>query len=520
MLPEGLPERTLGWGVLNWGSKYLAQPDGDHAGDTWKYTNEQARFLLWFYAVDETGRFIFNKGMLSRAKGWGKSPLLAAICCTELCGPVKFSHFDAKGNAVGKVHPSAWVQLAAITVDQTKNTMLLVGEMLSNGLAKEHYSLEVLQTVVRNPRNHGLLETITSSPRSAEGQRPTFVVKDETHLWVPSEKGPEFSQVLDRNTGKVGGRSIDTTNAPVPGQGSVAELVDMKYQQILDAGIDPKDGKLLYDSVEVFVEDIYDKEAVWPKLEENYGDAAKSKGGWVDLDRIWEEINDPGTPEAVARRFYFNQRVRSTSQWLNVKKWEECGDKDVAPLSTTDRIALGFRGRTRTGAVGLVACRLSDSALFVMRSWETRQDIKDDEISYQQVDDFVKGVLDNYNVKFMYAMPQNWQDIVGRWYEANEDVVEVFWTSQKAKWVRAIEQFETAVHTTRLKHIHTPILTRHLFNCHTEVTPQGDTLIRKASQHSPEFIDVAEAAILAFDAARVAIEKGYDQDNEYEVFTF
>ena len=41
MLPKGLPEQTLGWEILDWGQTYLAQPDGEHKGDTWKYSKEQ-----------------------------------------------------------------------------------------------------------------------------------------------------------------------------------------------------------------------------------------------------------------------------------------------------------------------------------------------------------------------------------------------------------------------------------------------------------------------------------------------
>jgi hypothetical protein len=45
------------------------------------------RFILWWYAVDEFGRFVYRKGVLQRMKGWGKDPLLAVICLVELVGP-------------------------------------------------------------------------------------------------------------------------------------------------------------------------------------------------------------------------------------------------------------------------------------------------------------------------------------------------------------------------------------------------------------------------------------------------
>lgn len=70
---QPLPELSLGWGVLDWCSTYLAQPDGANKGDTWTFTDEQARFLIHFYAVDEHGKFLYRRAILERVKGWGKA---------------------------------------------------------------------------------------------------------------------------------------------------------------------------------------------------------------------------------------------------------------------------------------------------------------------------------------------------------------------------------------------------------------------------------------------------------------
>lgn len=66
-----LPAKTLGWQVLAWTAEYLRQPDGPDAGKMWRYTNEQARFILHWFALDEHGRFAYRYGMLRRVKGWG-----------------------------------------------------------------------------------------------------------------------------------------------------------------------------------------------------------------------------------------------------------------------------------------------------------------------------------------------------------------------------------------------------------------------------------------------------------------
>ncbi|MEU3708999.1 hypothetical protein [Streptomyces catenulae] len=62
-----LPERTLGWQIAGWAAEFLKAEDGG----PWRFTSEQLRFVLWWYAVDEAGRFVYRKGVLQRLKGWG-----------------------------------------------------------------------------------------------------------------------------------------------------------------------------------------------------------------------------------------------------------------------------------------------------------------------------------------------------------------------------------------------------------------------------------------------------------------
>ena len=61
-----LPEHTLGWEILGWVAEWLTFSDGR----PWMATPEQARFILWFYAVDHRGKFCYRKAVLQRMKGW------------------------------------------------------------------------------------------------------------------------------------------------------------------------------------------------------------------------------------------------------------------------------------------------------------------------------------------------------------------------------------------------------------------------------------------------------------------
>ena len=55
----------------------------------WKFTLEQARFLLWWYSVEPSGRFTYRDGVFQRLKGHGKDPLGACLSGGEMLGPVR-----------------------------------------------------------------------------------------------------------------------------------------------------------------------------------------------------------------------------------------------------------------------------------------------------------------------------------------------------------------------------------------------------------------------------------------------
>ncbi|GLZ81399.1 hypothetical protein Afil01_62060 [Actinorhabdospora filicis] len=129
------------------------------------------RFLLWFYAVDNYGRFLHRKAVLQRLKGWGKDPLAATLAIVEFVGPSRFSHWSPlTGEPVGKAHPQAWVQVAAVSRDQTRNTMTLMPSLMSDELIAA-YGIKPGIEVIRANHGRQRLEAVTSSYRALEGAR-------------------------------------------------------------------------------------------------------------------------------------------------------------------------------------------------------------------------------------------------------------------------------------------------------------------------------------------------------------
>ena len=168
-----LPEHTLGWQIAEWCADYLLNEEGD----PWEFTLEQLRFILWWYAIDERGKFIYRRGVLQRAKGWGKDPLLAVICLVEFVGPCRLAYWD-NGNPVAEPVKAPFVQVTAVDQSQTDNTMDMLAVLASDKL-KATYKIKPGVEIWRADGGKRKLIASTSNYRSAEGRRTTFTVLNE-----------------------------------------------------------------------------------------------------------------------------------------------------------------------------------------------------------------------------------------------------------------------------------------------------------------------------------------------------
>lgn len=511
-LKEGVPhpKRSLGYQVLRWAEKYLLQPDGEHAGQPWQFTVEQKRFILWLYAIDSRGRWLYSSASLRRPKGWGKTPLLAALAIIEFIGPCRFSHFDKKtGLPIAKAVGLPLIQIAATSIDQTANTRDMVRGMLANSPAEVEYDIEIGKERIQfRSGRPGRIEPVTSSSRTLEGARPTFVIGDETHHWISSNGGIGVYEVLDRNVRKTtgaGSRFVESTNAFNPNEESVA-------QRTYDAFMKKPNSKLLYDCVEADCDDIdlTDVEAVELGLRQAYGDSH-----WVDIQGLIDAIQDPRTTKAQAYRFYLNKIQESADAWMAKPIWNGLL-KDIDPIKPGDQIAIGFDGSLYSDATAIVGCRLRDGKLFLIhldedpgipgREWQ---------VDTLLADKRMREAFATYRVEWVYADPSYWQNVVGTWAldfkEADRDGRDIVFefSPQRAKQMcEAVERFHTAAHLAEgICHDGNPDLARHVSNAVAYEVPQG-TLIRKESKRSRKKIDAAVAAVLAYEARAEAIADG------------
>jgi phage terminase large subunit-like protein len=527
-----LPERSLGWGILNWLFKYVRSPGGEFAGDNFLPTDEQARFILWWYAVDENGRFTYRSGVLRRMKGWGKDPLAAAIALAELCGPVAFSHFDTKGNPVGKQRHAAWVQLAAVSQEQTKNTLSLFPVMISSDL-KADYGLDVNKTIIYS-REGGRIEAVTSSPHSMEGNRPTLVIQNEIQWWVEAVQGHDMAGIIEGNVKKSPGgvaRILSICNAHIPGEDSVAERIWDAYQavqsgQAVDVGT-------LYDALEAPADTPVSEippESVDPegyaeglqKLREGL-EIARGDATWLDLDTIIESILDIKNPLTESRRKFLNQINAAEDSWIAPHEWDRL--KSEVKLEPKDRITLGFDGSKSNDHTALVACRIEDGALIPIKVWNPEN--YGGEIPREDVDAVVHSMFERYDVVAFRADVKEFEAYVDQWSRkwknklkvkaSPNNVIAFDMRGNQKRFAMDCEKFLDAVLEQELTHDGSPVLRQHVLNAHRHPTNYDAISIRKASKDSSRKIDAAVCAVLAWGARQDYLMSKYSRNRKAAV---
>lgn len=504
--PDGpLPARSLGGAVWAWCHRYIRQPDGPNAGGPWSFTPEQARFVHRLYAVDDDGRFLHTRAVLRRAKGWGKSPFMAALAIVELCGPCRFGGWDGdEPIAVEAAMP--WVQIAGVSEKQTVNTMSMVLAMLQESPAVAEYGLDLGLTRVFTAAG-GRLEPITASAPTAEGARPTFVILDETHHWTQANGGDKLASVIRRNLGKSrdgSARSVETTNAHEPGQDSVAELSFDGWRAQRDGRT--RRSRLLYDSRESGpVLDLADEDDLMVGLAQAYGDSS-----WVDLERIRDEVYDPVNTPSMSRRFYLNQVVAAEDAWLAPNQWAACADP-ARVVADRDRIALFFDGGKTDDATALVGCRIEDGHVFVAGCWQAPAGRAGDgwEVDRVEVDAAVQAAFDRWDVAAFYADVALWESYIDVWRDRWSDQLQVWATTGSGKrghavawdmrsrvgeFTAAAERFAADVVSGDLTHDGDSRLAAHVANARRAVNRFGVS-IRKEGRESSRKIDLAVCAV-------------------------
>lgn len=520
------PFPSLGWGVLAWTYRYLPSPSDEHRPLV--YTVEQARRIVRWYELDpDTGEFIYLRLILEDAKGWGKSPMAASLMLAEFAGPTRFVGWDDDGEPIGgrwgdDGSPPPLIQIAAVSEDQTENTYGALYAMLTmnDSSASKALAIDAGLTRIRfRGGRRGSIEPVTARAGSKEGFRLTAGVADETHLWVQRSGGHRLYRVLRRNLAKMNGRLIETTNAPVIGEGSVAEMHDPEHPEpdVLHyaprpAGPEPDPS--------------WEDEQLKAALDQVYGGVP-----WSDTRRLVRELRDRSTPWDDALRFWFNIRTTGNQRAVDPRIWAALAQPQEVPPGTV--VGLGFDGSISRDATALVGCTRT-GYLFPVHIWERPADADPDwRIPRQEVAEAVERSFAVWRVGLLLADPPRWATEIEDWAERyalgkkpEDQRVLAFDTNQSRRMAPALDRFLTAIRESAprpdlpddqqpvrlITHAGDEALTRHVVAARLQKVrlqadeSDGRSMYVLTKGEDRAWIDAAVASVLAYQAAMTMTE--------------
>lgn len=543
---------TLGYYALDWIIENLAAPDRQ-SYQPFIPTQEQADFILRFYELDpKTGRRLIRRGVLSRSRGWGKSPFLSAIAILEGLGDVVPAGWDARGRPVGMPWArvrTPLVQVVAASEAQTANSWSALLEMLAGDapVFDNYPGLEPMGGFVNLP--WGQIMPVTTSSTSLKGARPVFVVADQTEQWTRSNRAVDVYDVIVNNVYKVGGSILESPNAFTPGMDSQAERTATAARDIIEGRNKKLSTGMLYDHREAPPEtDLGDDQSLTFGLRFAYGDSSGHPDGcvihdpacapgWVDLQGIKERIWQTDAQPQVSRSDWLNQITYATDSWLS--QHEVSGATDATKVvADKDLITLGFdgsRGRAKgkPDATALIGCRVSDGHLFELGVWEASEvtaEWSDWSPPMPEIEAAIRAAFGRYRVAAFYADPaKDWRSHVNAWeaefgakvtVKARQGHPFEWWmTGGRAGAVQAaVEQLEGAIRNRDATLSGEFRLVQHLINARRRLS-HGKLALGKENDYSPRKIDAAVAAVLAWQARLDALAAGVTKTTEKKTYS-
>lgn len=518
---------TLGYDVGEWIQDTLVLADGYRQGAPYLLTDEMWRFLIHFYRLYPDAQpyphprsLRYTGGQLRRSQKWGKDPFGAAIVWAEAIGPSRFDGWDARGEPIGRPYPTPLIVELGTSEDQTDNTWRPTLGMARLGPLAGDRRIIALDASKIDLVSGGKIEPATTSAKARLGAPMTFTTITESHLFTLQGGYRKVAAAVKRNVAGMDGRWLELTNAWDPTEGSEGQVT-------ADSG----DPTVYVDTVEPQrVEDLEDSEALQAELARQYGDSARARGGWVNLERIAAECKSNRHLEADKRRFFLNEIVVGESVLVDPLKWEAKA-RPGSGLLAQESIALGFDGSKYRDATALIASRMRDGRLFTVRIWERPEKSDADwKVPTAEVDSVLKDVFEAYRVAVLFADPYRWQDYLDAWSALWPDRIVEFPTNVETRMDKAIERFMTSFSGGEISHDGNETLARHFKNAvvvkggRRKPRPGEEELLQThylklAKRGDGMLIDGAVGGVLAHTARAHAIEHKLEQ-KQTEVWGF
>jgi hypothetical protein len=534
--PDDEPWPTLGFYVADWIEDNLCHGPGDLLGKPITLTDEVRAWLAKMYEVEppmletrrgkvvsrsenpRAGRRRFQRCALSLRKGSSKTEIAAWIAAAELHpdGPVRCAGFETVRGVLEPIPMGVtdpYIPMIAYTEEQSEELAYgaLRRILLDDGCRIGHDFDIALDRILRLSGN-GKAEAVSATPNARDGARTTFQHADETHRFTSDTLRRAWTVML-ANLAKrpmADPWALETTTAPEPGAGSVAENT-MEYARQLLKSDKASASRLFFFHREA-------SESLDINQPKQLREAIKEASGpyilkWTDVERVAGTFEEPGADRPYLERVWLNRLVQSSGRAFDIDLWRKLARPDfVVPDGAA--ITLGFDGSRFDDATALIATHVVSGFQWPLGIWEKPLQQPNWEVPRDEVDGRVSDAFDRYHVCRMYCDPPKWETTIAEWSGRWEKRVAEWWTNRRKQMSYAIRAYRTAMDTGDVTHSGDKQLDDHIGNARRDNTGLVDEegkplwILRKERPDSPKKIDGAMGATLSWEARTDAIAAG------------
>jgi len=431
----------------------------------------QKEILNDIFELRKDGRRRYRRGLLMMPRKNGKSILASGIAL--------YSLFTEVGAEVAIV---AGDRAQARIVFRECARMVELDPILSR-------KLHTLRDVIEYPETGSVLRVLSADASRAEGYNFSTVIFDEVHI-QPDDKlwaTVNLGSGARRNPLVLG---ISTAGAKMNSRGEFSLCYTLwQYGQRIKSG--EVDDPTFYFRWFAAPEDVE-----W-NTPEAAAAANPAYGDFLDPEDFAAAARSLPRDEYETKRL--NRWVTSSESFLPQGSWEALEDKTLK-LDKADPIVIGFDGSFSNDSTAIVACRISDKALFVLGHWERGlDDALTWRVPVEEVEAAMTGICLSHDVREIVCDPFRWQRSMEAWQQMGLPVVE--FPQTPSRMVPATSAMYDAVVNGSIKHDGDPRLARHAGNATPYYSRNGLMVRKEEARNSLKRIDLFVAAIMAHSRA-------------------
>lgn len=479
---------TLGPVVCAWIEQNLVHGEGDYLGKPFLLEPWQRKLIYELYEYNAaTGRRLIRRVLIILPKGCGKTELVAAIGLAELCGPVLVA---ADGRPTRRLAPN--IPVAAASYGQSYRLFGAAKLIAENGPLAPF--LDIFDSAIQLKGDVGTMFRVAAEAGTNDGGLPSTFLADELHEWT-GRKERVHLVIGNSLTKRADGLEI---NISTPDDANPESLL----------------GKLVTYGEQVNNQEIHDPSFLYrcwaAPTDVDLDNPTQLRealrrchpASWVNVDRVAARWEIDRIPEHEFRRYHLAQFVRSTTAWLPAGAWAGCATTREVPDGS--RIVLGFDGSYNDDSTALVGCTIDEKPhLFVVGAWEKPTTYLSDSwtVPREEVTAVLDRAMRRWQVVELAADPPGWHREIERWADRYPGVVTAEYRTNLRKFMAiSCAKLHSAIVNHTVTHDGDPRLARHIANAVVRETPEG-AYITKEHRHSPRKIDLATAAVIAYDRA-------------------